>query len=231
MKSSGSRFEQGNFDRTTAKVNQTSICAWPSWQLYHLPLRVRYNVHHSEKHMKVEDQETFIEEVIGFATEKLKTRRVLDVTVFAVDVHGHKHLLNLDPQSLASGEAKNELADDLREQFRSMDIVRYAFIAESWLTRAAPPPVGPVSSEYLERHLTSYHEDYRKRGLSPQTGGGREEVILLHVCDRMKSQIRCWSITRDPASGFITNLTRMPDDSASSVLAGRFVNLLEGRAH
>jgi hypothetical protein len=112
-----------------------------------------------------------------------------------------------------------------------MDIVRYAFIAESWLTRAAAQPVGPVTREYLERHLADYHEDYRERGLSPQTRGGREEVILLHVCDRMKSQIRIWTIARDHTSGFITQLTPMPDDSASSMLAGRFVNLLEGRAH
>jgi hypothetical protein len=47
----------------------------------------------------------------------------------------------------------------------------------------------------------------------------------------MKSQIRLWSIARDPASGFITKLTRVPDDSASTAFVGRFVNLLEGRAH
>jgi hypothetical protein len=47
----------------------------------------------------------------------------------------------------------------------------------------------------------------------------------------MKSQIRIWSIARDPANGFITKLTPLPDDSASSEFDGRFVNLLEGRAH
>ena len=61
--------------------------------------------------------------------------------------------------------------------------------------------------------------------------GGREEVIFLHVCDRMKSQIRIWNIARDPETGFITKLTRLPDDAASTAFAGRFVNLLEGRAH
>jgi hypothetical protein len=47
----------------------------------------------------------------------------------------------------------------------------------------------------------------------------------------MKSQIRIWNITRDPETGFITQLTRLPDDAASTAFAGRFVNLLEGRAH
>jgi hypothetical protein len=92
-------------------------------------------------------------------------------------------------------------------------------------------PPGPVTREYLDRHLATYHDDYQKRELSPRKGGGREEVFLLHVCDRMKSQIRLWSIARDPASGFITKLTRVPDDSASTAFAGRFVNLLEGRAN
>ena len=181
--------------------------------------------------MKTDDQESLIEEVIGFAREKLKTSQTLDFTVFAIDIHGHKHLLAHDPGSLATGQAKNELADALREEFRQKDIIRYVLIAECWFSRVAPMPSGPVTRDYLDRHLAGYYDDYQKRELSPRRGGGREEVILLHVCDRMKSQIRIWSIARDPANGFITKLTPLPDDSASSEFDGRFVNLLEGRAH
>jgi hypothetical protein len=181
--------------------------------------------------MKIGDQESLIEEVISFVREKLKTSHMLDFTIVAIDERGHKHLLDANPQSLSSDEAKNELADALRDELRQKDIVRYAFISECWVSRIAPMPSGPVTREYLDRHLAAYHDDYQKRELSPRKGGGREEVILLHVCDRMKSQIRLWSITRDPASGFITKLTRLADDSASTAFAGRFVNLLEGRAY
>jgi hypothetical protein len=181
--------------------------------------------------MKIGDQESLIEEVIGFVCEKLKTSHTLDFTVVANDERGHKHFLDVNPESLTSGKTKNELADRLRDEFRQKDIIRYAFISECWVSHIAPAPPGPVTREYLDRHLATYHDDYQKRELSPRKGGGREEVILLHVCDRMKSQIRLWSIARDPESGFITKLTRVPDDSASTAFAGRFVNLLEGRAN
>jgi hypothetical protein len=181
--------------------------------------------------MKIDQQESLIEEVIGFAREKLKSTHQLDFTVFAIDEGGRKHLLNVAPGSFSSGDAKNELADALRDEFHDKGIIRYAFIAECWVSRVAPAPVGPVTREYLERHLANYHDDYEKRELSPRKGGGREEVILLHVCDRMNSQIRFWGITRDPASGFITRLTPLPADAANDEYAGRFVNLLEGRAH
>jgi hypothetical protein len=181
--------------------------------------------------MKIGDQESLIEEVISFLREKLKTSHTLDFTVVVIDERGHKHLLDANPESLTSGKNKNELADRLRDEFRQKDIIRYAFISECWVSRIAPMPPGPVTREYLDRHLATYYDDYQKRELSPRKGGGREEVILLHVCDRMKSQIRLWSIARDPVSGFITKLTRVPDDSASTALAGRFVNLLEGRAN
>jgi hypothetical protein len=181
--------------------------------------------------MKIDDQESLIEEVISFAGGKLKTSHALEFTVVAIDEHGRKHLLDADPRSLSGDECKTELADRLRDEFRQKDIIRYAFISECWVSRIAPMATGPVTLEYVDRHLATYHDDYQERGLSPRKGGGREEVILLHVCDRMKSQIRLWSITRDPASRFITKLTRLPDDAASTAFAGRFVNLLEGRAN
>jgi hypothetical protein len=181
--------------------------------------------------MNIDDQETLIEEVIGFAREKLKSSHTLDFAIVAIDERGHKHLINADPQSFTGDKAKNELAEALRDEFRQKDIIRYAFISECWVSRIAPMPTGPVTREYVDRHLAAHHDDYAKRGLSPRKAGGREEVIFLHVCDRMKSQIRIWNITRDPETGFITQLTRLPDDAASTAFAGRFVNLLEGRAH
>src|ERR1700722_17245521 len=112
--------------------------------------------------MKIDQQESLIEEVIGFAREKLKSTPQLDFTVFATDEGGRKHLLNVAPGSFSSGDAKNELADALRDEFHDKGIIRYAFIAECWVSRVAPAPVGPVTREYLERHLANYHDDYEK---------------------------------------------------------------------
>jgi hypothetical protein len=116
-----------------------------------------------------------IEEVISFVREKLKTSHTLDFTVVAIDERDHKHLLDANPQSLSSDEAKNELADRLCDEFRQKDIIRYAFISECWVSRIAPMPPGPVTCEYLDRHLATYHDDYQKRELSPRKGGAREE--------------------------------------------------------
>ena len=181
--------------------------------------------------MNIDDQETLIEEVIGFAREKLKSSHTLDFTIVAIDDTRPQAFNHTRSGKFATGDAKNELAEALRDEFRQKDIIRYVLIAECWVSRVAPMPSGPVTREYLDRHLAAYYDDYQKRELSPRKAGGREEVILLHVCDRMKSQIRIWSIARDPANGFITNLTRLPDDAASSEFDGRFINLLEGRAH
>ena len=113
-----------------------------------------------------------IEEVISFVREKLKTSHMLDFTIVAIDERGHKHLLDANPQSLSSDEA-NELADALRDELRQKDIIRYAFISECWVSRIAPMPTGPVTREYVDRHLATYHNDYQERGLSPRKGGGR----------------------------------------------------------
>jgi hypothetical protein len=77
----------------------------------------------------------------------------LDFTVFAIDIRGHKHLLAHDPGSLATGHAKNELADALREEFRQKDIIRYVLIAECWFSRVAPMPSGPVTRDYATTRL------------------------------------------------------------------------------
>ena len=71
--------------------------------------------------MNIDDQETLIEEVIGFAREKLKSSHTLDFTIVAIDERGHKHLINADPQSFTGDKAKNELAGALRDEFRQKE--------------------------------------------------------------------------------------------------------------
>jgi hypothetical protein len=124
------------------------------------------------KHIKIGDQESLIEEVIGFVREKLKTSpRSISLSSPSTNA---AHLLDANPESLTSGKTKNELADRLRDEFRQKDIIRYAFISECWVSRIAPAPPGPVTCEYLDHHLATYHDAYQKRELSPRKGGGRE---------------------------------------------------------
>ena len=70
------------------------------------------------------------------------------------------------------------------------------------------------------------------RGYSPREGGGRDEIILIQVCDRLRTTLRIWKIDRFPLTGAVRDL--VPVETASDAetgFAGRFVNLLEGRAH
>ena len=75
-------------------------------------------------------------------------------------------------------------------------------------------------------------DDYRRRGYSPREGGGRDEIILIQVCDRMRTTLRIWKIDRFPLTGAVRDLVPVDTGSdAAAGFAGRFVNLLEGRAH
>jgi hypothetical protein len=74
--------------------------------------------------------------------------------------------------------------------------------------------------------------DYRQRGYSPREGRGRDEIILIQVCDRMRTTLRIWKIDRFPLTGAVRDLVAVDTGSnAEADFAGRFVNLLEGRAH
>src|ERR1700733_12241823 len=102
----------------------------------------------------------------------------------------------------------------MREQFCKAGIVRYAIIAECWLTRPAMP-AGPLRNREIGRD-----------------SDGREEVIIVHVCDRRSASIHISTILRDPRTGEATGLREFATtDDKESLLAGRFTNLLEGRIH
>jgi hypothetical protein len=95
-----------------------------------------------------------------------------------------------------------------------------------------PIPLVPVRSENLEHYLTRYVDDYRRHGYSPREGGGRDEIILIQVRDRMRTTLRIWKIDRFPLTGAVRDLVAVDTGSdAETGFAGRFVNLLEGRAH
>ena len=100
----------------------------------------------------------------------------------------------------------------MREQFRKAGIVRYAIIAECWVTRPGMP-AGPLRNPEIGRD-----------------SGGREEMVIVHVCDRGSASIHISTILRDPRTGDATGLREFATtDSKESLLDGRFTNLLEGR--
>ena len=95
-----------------------------------------------------------------------------------------------------------------------------------------PIPSAPVRSENLAHYLTRYIDEYRRHGYSPREGGGRDEIILIQVCDRLRTTLRIWKIDRFPLTGAVRDLVPVDtDNDAETSFAGRFVNLLEGRAH
>jgi hypothetical protein len=119
-----------------------------------------------------------------------------------------------DPACFAGDSGRERLARKMREQFRKAGIVRYAIIAECWVTRAAMP-AGPVRNREIGRDI-----------------GGREEVVIVHVCDRGSASIHISTILRDPRTGEAIGLRKfVTTDNKESLLDGRFTNLLEGRIH
>src|SRR4051812_29035247 len=64
----------------------------------------------------------------------------------------------------------------------------------------------PVRSEHLEHYLAQYADQYRHRGYSPREGQGRDEIILIQICDRMRTTLRIWKIDRFPLTGGVRDL-------------------------
>jgi hypothetical protein len=134
--------------------------------------------------------------------------------------------------SWRSDATKDRLKRDLRRDFREKGIIRYALVAECWMGQVKPIPFVPVRTENLEHYLTRYMGEYRRRGYSPREGRGRDEIILIQVCDRLRTTLRIWKIDRFPLTGAVRDLVPVDTgNNAETGFAGRFVNLLEGRAH
>jgi hypothetical protein len=159
------------------------------------------------------DHDKLIDQALAWATEQLRTGGHIPFMVFTIEEQGRKGAFAADPACFAGGDSgREDLAQRMRKQFRKADIVRYAIAAECWVTRLAPP-AGPLREPQIGRN------------------GGREEVVIVHVCDRRSATLHISTIARDDAGratglrGFTTT------DDKESVLAGRFTNLLEGRIH
>jgi len=95
-----------------------------------------------------------------------------------------------------------------------------------------PLPSALVRTENLEHYLDRYTNEYHRRGYSPSEGRGRDEIILIQVCDRMRTTLRMWKIERFVLTGAVRDLVLVDTgNDAENTFAGRFVNLLDGQVH
>jgi hypothetical protein len=155
-----------------------------------------------------------VEKVLAWAKEQLALRGRIEFTVFTIDEQQREATAAADPACFAGDRSRERLARNMREQFHKAGIVRYAIIAECWVTRPAMP-VGPLRNREIGRG-----------------SGGREEAVIVHVCDRGSASIHISTILRDPRTGEATGLREfITTDGKESLLGGRFTNLLEGRIH
>jgi hypothetical protein len=181
--------------------------------------------------MADDDHQKITETVLKLAREQLRENGMLDFTVLTLDEQGREGRIDVGLEFFRSDATKDRLTRELRRD-RQKGIIRYALVAECWMGQVKPIPFVPVRSENLEHYLTRYVDDYRRRGYSPSEGRGRDEIILIQVCDRLRTTLRIWTIDRFPLTGAVRDL--IPVDTgtdAAAGFAGRFVNLLEGRAH
>jgi hypothetical protein len=176
------------------------------------------------------DHEKLISDAMHLVREELAANGRLEFTVLAIDEQGRSGRFLVDPDFLRSGHTKDRLVLELREAFRAKGVVRYVLIIEAWMDRKLPIPPGPLSGEAFHAYMAHYADDYQRRGLSPSIGGGRHEIIMMHVCDRKHSTVRLWTMQRDPATGAVRDLVPFDLEGDFNTL-GRFVNLLEGTTH
>jgi hypothetical protein len=182
--------------------------------------------------MADDDHQRITETVLKLAREQLRQNGALDFTVLTQDEQGREGRIDIDPGFFRSDATKDRLKRDLRRDSRQKGIIRYALVAECWMGQVKPIPLLPVRTENLAHYLTRYMGEYRQRGYSPREGGGRDEIILIQVCDRLRTTLRIWKINRFPLTGAVRDLVPVDTGSdAETGFAGRFVNLLEGRAH
>ena len=178
------------------------------------------------------DHQKISETVLELVREQLRADGALDFTVLTLDEQGREGCIDIDPEFFRSDATKDRLKRDLRRDFRQMGIIRYALVAECWMGQVKPIPLVPVRSENLAPYLTRYMGDYRRHGYSPREGGGRDEIILIQVCDRPRTTLRIWKIDRFLLTGAVRDLIAVETGSdAETGFAGRFVNLLEGQLH
>lgn len=181
--------------------------------------------------MTDDDHEQIISEVFSLVRDLL-ARDELEFTILTIDEEGKRGRFKVDPRFMESGPVKDALSALLREAFRQVGIARYVLVAECWMDTRVPILPGPISRDRLDEYVAEYAKEYQRRGLSPEHGGGRDEIILMHVCDRKRSTFRVWTIDRDPITGKVRDLILSEKGSGPEVaLAGRFVNLLGGDAN
>jgi hypothetical protein len=181
--------------------------------------------------MTITDHQDLIEELLGLVRAQLADGH-MDFTVIVDHEGGGRGIIKIDPRYLEDEESKDMLRARLRRVFRQRGVFRYALVAECWIDRNPPAPRVPIDCDDPAEYVAQYHEEYERRGYSPSEGGGRDEIIFMHVCDRKHSTCRIWTIKRDAESDQVRDLIpfEIPADD-QFLMFGRFVNLLSSKAH
>jgi hypothetical protein len=178
--------------------------------------------------MANDDHQKIIETVLELVRRQLRENGALDFSVLMLDEQGKEGRIDVDLEFFRSDATKDRLTRELRRDFREKGIVRYALVAECWMGHVKPIPLVAARSENLAHYLTRYVDEYRRRGYSPREGGGRDEIVLIQVCDRLRTTLRIWKIDRFPLTGAVRDLVPVDTGSAAETgFAGRFVNLLD----
>jgi hypothetical protein len=161
--------------------------------------------------MRNSEHQPLIDRVMAWAEAQLEKHGRVEFTVFTLDERGRERTTTADPKCFASDGKRDRLALRMRKQFKKVGIIRYAIVAESWLTHVRLPGMPQIS-------------------ISP--AGARQEVVFVHVCDRRGSSAHVAAIERHPLAGTVTGLRPLvTTDDMEALFAGRFVNLLEGQLH
>ena len=178
-----------------------------------------------------DDHQKWAENVIGIVRGEIQDAGSVAFSVFTIDEDGKRGRLSVDPILFQNGAAKERLRRKLRTALREARVVRYATVGECWVWKQ--PPIGsmPVNRDDLDDYVARFLAEYERRGWSPQHGGGREEVVFVNVCDRQSASLFLWRIVRGGQEGHQVELVPHEYGASMSLIAGRFINLLEGQVH
>lgn len=177
------------------------------------------------------DHQKWAEGLIGIVGGEIQDAGSVAFSVFTIDEDGKRGRLSVDPILFQNGAAKERLRRKLRTALREARVVRYATVGECWVWKQ--PPIGsmPVNRDDLDDYVARFLAEYERRGWSPQHGGGREEVVFVNVCDRQSASLFLWRIVRGAQEGHQVELVPHKYGASMSLIAGRFINFLEGQVH
>ena len=156
-----------------------------------------------------DDHQRLIDQVFGYVRDQL-AHGGLEFTVLTINENGHRNRLRIDPRFMESGAAKDVLTDGLRQEFREQGIVLLCadcrmLDGPQVAGRGSRLPVKAWTNGWLNMPGSMSGGACHRIA----TAAERDEIILMHVCDRKRSTFRFWGRSiRDPITGEVRDLIR-----------------------